>query len=291
MRWMGRVSVMVTCCLAMSGAAQPIRFYEFENFAGQSYAAATTIDNFEHFGFNDRASSVEVRSGRWQLCTDADFRGHCAVLGPGTYPSLRTLALDNRISSARPMSGAGPGPGPGSDWSNASVVLYELEYFSGRTFPVSTAVANLASVGFNDRVSSLDIRRGRWQFCSDAFYFGQCQVLGPESYRTLSSFGMNNRISSLRPLDGGPGAGPPQPAITVYDRTAMNGQSMTVTTDVNDLAHMRFDHRMRSIEVSAGRWMLCSEAFFRGQCRTFGPGRYGSLGSLDRRVSSLRITG
>jgi len=185
-------------------------------------------------------------------------------------------------------------PNPGTDWSNAAVVLYELDQFSGRNFATSTVVENLADVGFNDRASSIYIRRGHWQFCSDAFYFGQCQVLGPGAYRNLGSMGLNNRISSLRPGDGvsggpgGPGDGPDPARITIYDRPAISGQSATFAADVNDLAHVGFENRVRSIDVAAGRWMLCTQAFFRGECRTFGPGRYARLGSLSGRILSMR---
>lgn len=279
--------------VASAAAAQPIRFFESENLTGQSFTAATTIDNFERFGFNDRASSLEVHSGAWELCSDAYFRGHCVTLRAGIYRSLQSMGLDHRVSSARPVPG--PGPAAGSDWENASVVLYELDHFSGRNFPASTAVADLSSVAFNDPASSIYIRRGRWQFCSDAYYFGQCQVLAPGSYRNLSSMGMNHRISSLRPADAGtpgtPDGGSRYATITLYDRAAISGQSATFAADVNDLAHIGFDKRVRSIDVGTGRWTLCSEAFFRGECRTFGPGRYGTLGSLGGRVTSLRRTG
>ena len=276
--------------VASAAAAQPIRFFEYENLTGPSFTAATTIDNFERFGFNDRASSLEVHSGAWEVCSDAYFRGHCVTLRAGIYPSLRSMGLDHRVSAARPVPGAGRAAG--SDWENASVVLYELDHFSGRNFPASTAVADLSSVAFNDRASSIYIRRGRWQFCSEAYYFGQCQVLAPGSYRNLSSMGMNNRISSLRPADAGtpgtPDDGSAYGTITVYDRAAISGQSATFASDVNDLAHIGFDKRVRSIDVGAGRWTLCSEAFFRGECRTFGPGEYSSLPGMNNVISSGR---
>jgi hypothetical protein len=226
--------------------AQLINFFEYENLAGRSFAATTTIDDSEHFGLNDGAPSVRM---------------------------------------------AGDAPSPGTDWSNAAVVLYELDQFSGRNFATSTAVDNLADVFFYDRASSIYIRRGNWQFCSDAFYFGQCQVLGPGVYRNLESMGLSNRISSLRPGDGvsgGPGDGADTARITIYDRPAISGQSATFAADVNDLAHVGFENRVRSIDVAAGRWTLCTQAFFRGECRTFGPGRYASLGSLSGRVLSMR---
>src|SRR5206468_5752458 len=55
------------------------------------------------FGFNDRASSVVVDRGRWEVCEDARFEGRCVVLRPGSYDSLARMGMNNRISSVRPL--------------------------------------------------------------------------------------------------------------------------------------------------------------------------------------------
>src|SRR5262249_45238728 len=61
------------------------------------------IGNMERIGFNDRASSIIVDRGRWEVCDDAGFNGHCVVLRRGNYDSLRDMGLSNRISSVRPV--------------------------------------------------------------------------------------------------------------------------------------------------------------------------------------------
>ncbi|MCY7386528.1 MAG: beta/gamma crystallin family protein [Burkholderiales bacterium] len=42
-----------------------------------------------HSDFNDMVSSLIVNRGRWELCSDARFRGNCKVYGPGRYPNVR----------------------------------------------------------------------------------------------------------------------------------------------------------------------------------------------------------
>ena len=49
--------------------------------------------------FNDRAGSMIVREGEWQLCEHDDYRGRCIVYGPGRYPFLE--GLDGMASSVR----------------------------------------------------------------------------------------------------------------------------------------------------------------------------------------------
>jgi uncharacterized protein YcfJ len=81
-----------------------ITFYEREGFLGRSFSTEEQIRNFERSGFNDRASSVMVSAGRWEVCEDPRFSGRCALLRPGRYPSLAAMGLDNRVSSTRTAS-------------------------------------------------------------------------------------------------------------------------------------------------------------------------------------------
>jgi uncharacterized protein YcfJ len=101
---------MKTTLIAMPGlvallcaplAVGQITFYEQEGFRGHTYTVDRATPNFEYYGFNDRASSAIVQSGRWEVCEDAEFRGRCTILSPGQYPSLGVMSLNNRISSVR----------------------------------------------------------------------------------------------------------------------------------------------------------------------------------------------
>ena len=85
-------------------AAAQVTFFEREDFQGRSFTTERQIGNFERFGFNDRASSVVVDRGRWEVCEDARFSGQCVVLRPGQYDSLAAIGLNNSVSSVRPIS-------------------------------------------------------------------------------------------------------------------------------------------------------------------------------------------
>jgi uncharacterized protein YcfJ len=82
-------------------ATAEITFFEREDFRGRSFTTDRQIGNFERFGFNDRASSAIVDRGRWEVCEDARFSGHCVVLRPGQYDSLAAMGLNNAVSSVR----------------------------------------------------------------------------------------------------------------------------------------------------------------------------------------------
>lgn len=94
--------------LAAAGAASAqIALYENDNFNGRTFRASNSVSNFGDSGFNDKASSVTIRGGSWQLCSDADFRGRCITLGPGRYPSLSSWGLNDKVSSLRESDGWG----------------------------------------------------------------------------------------------------------------------------------------------------------------------------------------
>src|SRR5215207_10074675 len=84
--------------------------------------------------------------------------------------------------------------------ASAQVTFYEQDGFQGRSFTTQQRVSSLDRSGFNDRASSAVVVGQRWQACEDARFTGRCTVLRPGQYPSLTAMGLNDRISSLRPL-------------------------------------------------------------------------------------------
>lgn len=96
--------ILAAAALLVAGQAfAQVTFYAGEGFRGQVFRTDRQVGNLERQGFNDRASSVVVERGRWEVCEDARFEGRCVVLRKGSYDSLQTLGLQNEISSVRPI--------------------------------------------------------------------------------------------------------------------------------------------------------------------------------------------
>jgi uncharacterized protein YcfJ len=93
------LAVTVAAFAAQAGAQ--VVFYTDDNFGGQSFTTERSINNFQSYGFNDRASSVIVQGSRWEVCEDASYTGRCVVLRQGRYPSLASMGLNDRVSSVR----------------------------------------------------------------------------------------------------------------------------------------------------------------------------------------------
>ena len=199
-------TTMGAVALACSGVAMAdVTFYENDNYGGRAFTVHDPIDNFQRIGFNDRASSVVVSGRPWEVCDDAGFRGHCYVLRPGNYPSLSSMGLNDRVSSAREVDRNGnipddrwaPPPLPGQ------VTFYERDNFRGRSFSTSSDLGDLRRAGFNDRASSVTVVGESWQACDDAGFSGHCVFLRPGNYPSLAAMGMNDSVSSVRMVPPG----------------------------------------------------------------------------------------
>lgn len=92
--------------LAVAGSAQAAQLQLFKqpNFAGEALTLHSDTSDLTGANFQDQASSVVVKSGRWQVCTQPNFQGSCQVLEPGSYASL-DQSLNHRIESARQLAG------------------------------------------------------------------------------------------------------------------------------------------------------------------------------------------
>jgi hypothetical protein len=209
----------VMAALTQSAFAGQLTLFADHDFRGNQLTVRGDVPNLRDAGFNDRASSIVVQSGVWQVCEHKDFGGYCAELRPGEYRDLSNF--NDRISSLREVSGGGrwrdrdeyrgggeygwrgDRDGRRDDyrddrgWRGGDAVeMFSGQRFEGEHIGLSGDLHTLRDVGFNDRAGSLIIREGRWEFCEHADFRGQCAVFGPGRYPFLE--GMNNRISSMR---------------------------------------------------------------------------------------------
>lgn len=98
-----KIAVAAALLGLSSQAFAQITFYEGDGWRGRAFTAKQQVRDFSRNGFNDRASSVVVDRGQWEVCEDANFRGQCVVLRKGSYETLQGMGLNNRVSSVRPV--------------------------------------------------------------------------------------------------------------------------------------------------------------------------------------------
>lgn len=79
----------------------------------------------------------------------------------------------------------------------AGLIIYEHVNYAGRPLEVRGDVANLRDHGFDETLSSFQVRRGAWQMCTEPGYRGRCEVFGSSSANVVP-LGLNDQISSIR---------------------------------------------------------------------------------------------
>jgi uncharacterized protein YcfJ len=84
--------------------------------------------------------------------------------------------------------------------ASAQATFYEQDGFKGRTFSTQQRVQNMERSNFNNRASSVIVVGQRYQVCEETRFEGRCTVLRPGQYPSLTAMGLNDRISSVRPL-------------------------------------------------------------------------------------------
>lgn len=182
-----------------------------------------------------------------------------------------------------------------------SITFYQREGFTGRNFTADQAVSDFDRTGFNDRIQSAVVHEGRWEVCVDAHFKGDCVVLTPGNYPNLGAYA--GKISSVRLAAESQAENRPndrgryrdsrmtrgEANATLYSRPNLSGRSYPINDMTPNLESSRFNDRASSLRVDSGYWIFCSEAEFRGDCRTFGPGEYDSLPGMNNSISSGRL--
>ena len=99
-----KISIAIAVTVLAAHAGAQVTFYEHDDFQGRSFNPGAQLNSFTSGGFNDKASSAIVTSGRWEVCDDDAFAGRCIVLRPGQYRSFSSMSLNDRISSVRAIT-------------------------------------------------------------------------------------------------------------------------------------------------------------------------------------------
>jgi uncharacterized protein YcfJ len=82
----------------------------------------------------------------------------------------------------------------------AQITLFEREGFEGETISTAKGIDHLRRNGRHDRVASIVVLRDRWEVCESPRF--RCIILPPGKYPSLRAMGLNDRVSSVRVVNG-----------------------------------------------------------------------------------------
>jgi len=158
-----------------------IILYDKPDFLGNSLNYTTASANLgKHI---NKAQSVKVGKGTWELCDEKDFKGRCVTL-TGDVADLEKHGLKKKVSSVRPLTAAG-------DWF---VVVHEEADFGGTSTRYERSEATV-----DKTVKSVTVGKGTWELCDGKDFTGKCVVLDVNA-PDFSVLKIGDRIRSLRPV-------------------------------------------------------------------------------------------
>jgi|SRR5436309_6689676 len=175
------------------------------------------------------------------------------------------------------------------------ITLFQHRDFSGTGVTVHHEAQDLSATAFNDTATSMVIREGVWQACTEPNFQGQCVQLQPGAYRNLNA-SLNHSVASVREIATSTAAAPQtiiiataQPRLVLFENRNFGGSALEVNSSSPALDRFsNYDNAAAAI-VYQGTWRLCSEENSRGDCSDFAPGRYENLGPLNGRVRSAEL--
>ncbi len=180
--------------------------FEHINFRGAHkhvFAEEPNLAAPDDWFFNDRASSIAILSGTWEFFRHINFAApYPQTLGQGLHPWVVNVGIQNDAVSSLRHSHAAP-QRVGSLMS-AHLVLFQHANFHGAHKHLVRAEHNLNAADdsfFNDRVSALAVRQGRWRcFRHSGFVAPYPPLLTTGLYPWVVAAGIaNDDLSSARP--------------------------------------------------------------------------------------------
>jgi hypothetical protein len=245
--------------------------------SGRSQTFRSDQRNLSSYNFSDKAQSILINGGQWELCQDSRYRARCEVFSPGQY-NLKALGWGTRISSLRQVRS-------GTD----TITLYSKTNFKGYSRTYARKMDKLKNYGFINKTASLKITGGVWKVCTNSGMSGRCEIVDRD-YSELQSIGMSYRIAAVGPQNERIGTyNPDSGQIVLFEERGYRGTKVTIRGEVSDLRRSGFSDRTSSIQLQNGQWEVCENAFFSGRCEIIDY----SVNDLSRlrlnnRISSIR---
>jgi len=283
-----------------------IQVCEHKNYAGRCVTLLHGVNDLRDWGMSNTISSFRIRSGTWRMCTAPNLQGACQDF-TRSVSDLAGTRLQDAVSSLRPVR-------VGSGGGGTAIVVYTAPNFRGRSLVFSDDISDLRRVNLNDRIASVRVLGGRWVLCTDINYVG-CRSVAAD-IPDLDAIGWGGRVSSIREgqnwwnagggprgygggyeggRPGGTGGGYGQrgndnqvPTLTLFLEPNFRGRSYQTQREVRNLVDVGFNDMAASIRVSGGRWQVCTDKNFQGQCLIITRDTNELATNFMRQISSIR---
>ena len=110
-RLMFALLLLALTSFAWERASAQVVLFEGPDFKGAKISIGAAEPDVGNSDFRDRARSLIVRGGVWEICQEVNFGGECQDVPEGEYQRLNSR-FNRRIASVRPVDEAPPPPRP-----------------------------------------------------------------------------------------------------------------------------------------------------------------------------------
>lgn len=174
-----------------------------------------------------------------------------------------------------------------------SVILYEhIDFRGNHKHIIGRDEPNFHRDGWGDRVSSIQVLVGRWEFCQHVNYGGRRAILGPGSYRWVENVGIrNDTLSSVRRVTLATGLVGTR-GLIIYQYVDFKGDHKhIIDRDEPNLHVDGWGDRISSFQIVPERWRFCQHVNYGGWSTFCEPGNYRwveDVGISNDYISSIR---
>lgn len=86
---------------------------------------------------------------------------------------------------------------PAAHAARVGIIVYQEDHFGGDSREIRDDQPDLDWIHFDDRISSVEVRRGVWELCEHSRYRGRCITVDHDIGR-LDRLGFDDKVSSIR---------------------------------------------------------------------------------------------
>jgi hypothetical protein len=234
--------------------------YSGANYSGEAREIYDPVYALPNLQFNDRARSIAVLSGQWEVCQHSDFTGRCVFLRYDV-PDLAWYGMDAEISSVRPVY----------EYTDAEHGLMFVRDENGYIRYVDDEQYGYDTYSYGYGAST-SIQVYHYGYSPDYRRYGYYDPrLGYDPYG-FGWYGYSQPYYSSThyrrerpPLRGHYGAR--DAAVTLYTDSYDRGASLGINRGIRDLSRYRFNDNVSSIQIRSGKWEVCEHANFQGRCQ------------------------
>ncbi len=255
-----------------------------ERFSGPCLVARQDIRDLREFGFQGSVASMGPLPAnmnfRHGTVVSRNILGEFVFFETDTFGNLNFSHNSDQYYRYNGSGGYGQYNGQQDDTSyrgpsRPDIIVYTEQNYGGASLGINTDIGALNSVGFDDRISSIEIKRGDWEFCADPYYQGRCKILDSDEILT-SRLKLNDNISSIRRLKNGAAKRQREEEakllrtadVVVYKDGNFSGEFAIITQSITHLDDDTLNDEISSIRIRRGSWQVCEHPNFGGRCQT-----------------------